>query len=466
MKKLNLALFVMSMALLAPVPAPAQSFLKKAKEKMEKVNKAVQQTNEKKSNNKKTKQPTADAPAEAAEAEENKPVEYYSDLKRGTVQRRVDYADFKETPATKHIELETNRYGLGDFHGGMAMVYISEDKSFYVSDKGEVCKPKFKMTFDYAANSDRLPRFENGRVLVRNGNDAVIMDKSGNIVKTFSGNIAQCFGFCNGAGVIVYSQPGGKAVYEWIDTNGRKIYPALSNTQDFSALISIKPRCESEGLIALSKYDAKNRYNSWGFHDKNGNWVIKPAYYSVRDFHDGLAAVQQYDESGHGGGKWGFIDKTGKTVIDFKFTNEPTSFDSGYAVVENRNGQYVVIDKTGQSVMTAGPNWELSAFSNGYAVLEGTDERGERVTFGVTDGGKKRVSYQCTDFLRRIIVNEMDGRVYYSISMNEWGLLDIPTMTSKIYGIKSEFNEGLAPVHDGYVNEKGEYVIRFTQSEF
>ena len=50
----------------------------------------------------------------------------------------------------------------------------------------------------------------------------------------------------------------------------------------------------------------------WGFIDKTGTNVIACKYDDIRNFSEGLAAVQL-------NGKWGFIDKTGSNVIDCNY---------------------------------------------------------------------------------------------------------------------------------------------------
>jgi len=62
----------------------------------------------------------------------------------------------------------------------------------------------------------------------------------------------------------------------------------------------------------------------WVFIDKTGQFAIKPQYYWVDSFSEGLAWVEG------GQGKEGFIDKTGKLVIARRFW-DATPFSGGYA---------------------------------------------------------------------------------------------------------------------------------------
>ena len=94
-----------------------------------------------------------------------------------------------------------------------------------------------------------------------------------------------------------------------------------------------------------------------GYMDLDGNVVISQQYNSVYPFVEGLAAVEgnlvTAPQEWYGrienitSGKYGYIDKTGKTVIDFQYSNA-SSFVGGYANVANDAGKYGYIDKTGK----------------------------------------------------------------------------------------------------------------------
>ena len=68
----------------------------------------------------------------------------------------------------------------------------------------------------------------------------------------------------------------------------------------------------SEGLAAVSEG------GKWGFVDRSGAAVVECQYDRVEDFLDGLARVNIGGHFGGcvelGGGKWYYIDKTGRTV--------------------------------------------------------------------------------------------------------------------------------------------------------
>ena len=79
----------------------------------------------------------------------------------------------------------------------------------------------------------------------------------------------------------------------------------------------------------------------WGYIDKTGKIVINPQFDSAWDFSEGLAWVKV-------GGKWGYIDKTGKIVINPQF-DDAHDFHDGLALVVVE-GLYGYIDRTGHYV--------------------------------------------------------------------------------------------------------------------
>ena len=91
----------------------------------------------------------------------------------------------------------------------------------------------------------------------------------------------------------------------------------------------------STGLKVI-KYgnDVKYRYKStkYGYADKTGKIVINPAFDMVRPFSEGRAAVMKNQ-------KWGFIDSVGNIIVDFKYEYEPGAFIEGLASVRSNDGR-------------------------------------------------------------------------------------------------------------------------------
>jgi hypothetical protein len=83
--------------------------------------------------------------------------------------------------------------------------------------------------------------------------------------------------------------------------------------------------------------------NKWGYIDKTGKYVINAQFEDANRFSDGLAPVKL-------GGKYGYIDKTGKYVISAQF-DFAGLFSDGIAPVE-LGGKWGFIDKTGKYLIS------------------------------------------------------------------------------------------------------------------
>ena len=73
--------------------------------------------------------------------------------------------------------------------------------------------------------------------------------------------------------------------------------------------------------------------------------VIEPKFDLTFHFSEDLAAVKMGD-------KWGFIDNTGKLVIQLMAMQRVEDFRNGLAFVTTTDGKYGYIDKTGKYVWT------------------------------------------------------------------------------------------------------------------
>jgi hypothetical protein len=94
--------------------------------------------------------------------------------------------------------------------------------------------------------------------------------------------------------------------------------------------------------------------------------VIKPAFDHALPFAEGLAAVSSKD-------LWGFIDTSGKFIVEPKY-KEVESFSEGVAAVLI-NKEWAAIDRTGQIVIPARPNGRTH-FSNGLSRINIDNEEG------------------------------------------------------------------------------------------
>ena len=124
------------------------------------------------------------------------------------------------------------------------------------------------------------------------------------------------------------------------------------------------PGSFSEGLAAVKltdKYISSRIYSSiwyrlgfvrlpqlvskYGFIDKSGREAISFKYDDAKSFSEGLAAVKL-------DGKWGFVDKSGRGVIPLKYDGCAASFSEDLAVV-SLDGKYLCVEKLGRESMVS-----------------------------------------------------------------------------------------------------------------
>ena len=128
----------------------------------------------------------------------------------------------------------------------------------------------------------------------------------------------------------------------YIDRSGHEILAPLSvrrarSFADGRALVVPDSALRTQGGCAKG-----------GYLDMKGDWAIKPQFDGLTDFAEGLAAVNVGAKCGMGG-KWGYVDKDGQTVIPFRFLWAGT-FHDGQACVSETRGEEEVIARSGNIV--------------------------------------------------------------------------------------------------------------------
>ena len=217
--------------------------------------------------------------------------------------------------------------------------------------------------------------------------------------------------------------------------------------------------------------------NKWGYVDATGKYVINPQFVYANAFSDGLALVVNDNM------KMGFIGIDGKYRIN-PIYDYAASFSEGLACVLFENGKPQFIDQEGNIV------FQVDFLDHG-SVLEESENEGFRYYF--VDN--------CTHFedgLALVNLNEKFGfidkkgkliinPIYdYALDFNEgfaavattnihdeikWGYIDksgkivIDFQFNNVFDFPGSFNEGLASVSSdglnwGYINKEGKYEIQ------
>ena len=99
-----------------------------------------------------------------------------------------------------------------------------------------------------------------------------------------------------------------------------------------------------EGLLNVTMLPAQYQPEKHGFIDKTGKVVVELIYDGSYDFGDGLAPVFSRDEK-----KWGYVNTKGKLVIPYKYSSA-YSFKDGVAKVKIDNVDYI-LSKNGKEVI-------------------------------------------------------------------------------------------------------------------
>ena len=234
------------------------------------------------------------------------------------------------------------------------------------------------------------------------------------------------------------------------------------NAKEIVAVKYTHARDFSEGLATVNIGD------NYGYVDINGNEVIPLQYKDAEKFSEGLAAVTM-----HNGGKKGFIDKTGKMIIqpiyDGAQVGEHAEFISGKAVVRY-NEKAGIIDSSGKIIVQFNYS-KVRSFSDGMAAVREYKDPLSRSSnaayWGFVDAtGNEVISLRFGEVLD---FNE-DLAPFKSLS-KMYGLLDKAgnEVIRPIYEEMNEVSEGLIGVCKnkrwGYINKTGKIVIALQYRE-
>ena len=204
--------------------------------------------------------------------------------------------------------------------------------------------------------------------------------------------------FKNGLAVATVSESaptGYKTYHVLIDKTGKRLtkeefitiyqYPSeglypvkISGSQGLNSENDVWGVIDSKGVLQAARFSSQPYFSDglapfkkdglFGFMDKTGKQVIKPAYKNVNSFSEGLAAVLTEN------GQWGYINRKGDLVVKpaYIFAGR---FNEGLAIVSSGKTSFDkdklsgAIDKTGKLVIPL-QKISLGEFKNGKAIAE------------------------------------------------------------------------------------------------
>jgi len=222
---------------------------------------------------------------------------------------------------------------------GLAIVQVNNLTGIINSDGYFIVKPKY----------DTISPFSEGRATVIDGEGFKVIDESGKEISpkgySFIGD------YQGGRVVVANTNEQGEYLYGYLNRRGKEVIPlsyeSASDFQDGKALVKIKG-----GIYALI--------------DLTGKVLKSYPYPFVDDYGEGALAFREIND-----GKWGYMDESGKVIIDPQFTGTQ-HFVEGKAIVQTSD-LYGLIDREGQFIIKPHYNTLLYLEEEHYALGKAID---------------------------------------------------------------------------------------------
>jgi len=209
----------------------------------------------------------------------------------------------------------------------------------------------------------------------------------------------------------------------------------------------INPQFDNAGLFLNGLAKVQSSDGKTGYIDHKGQYIIPAIYKDGTNFREGLAFVVLE------GGYPICINQKGKTIFEMKGAEIVYEFSEGLAMFVNDSEKFGFVDKTGKTVIDPQFDEAESFFSNLARIMTG-----EKYGFISKDG--KIVIHPQFDELGFF----SEGKAAFS-NGNKWGYIDKKgaIVIHPQFDEAGSFSKKLALVKQekswGYINKKGKFVI-------
>ncbi|MFD0793390.1 WG repeat-containing protein [Mucilaginibacter litoreus] len=274
---------------------------------------------------------------------------------------------------------------LNDFHEGYAIIKRGTASSL-IDAKGNTIIPFGKYQLE---STDLTEGFLNGYCIVRDAKTGLAgyVNNTGKLVVNCLYGSATPFdkeGYAvvsdkNNANLFFISRDGKTTPFPKVFFYTKKaIAPTVALTEANGVTKSLfKAKDPRDGMPSIlpdfsEGMAAGKEDDQFGYYNRLGKKIIANKYENAQPFSDGLAAVAYKNQ--YGEVKWGFIDKAGNPVVDYKYSLQPGDFHNGFAVVypaDKTQFQYAFINKKGDvfyQVKDKGKN-DHKDFQEGFAFV-------------------------------------------------------------------------------------------------
>jgi len=214
--------------------------------------------------------------------------------------------------------------------------FVTKDSiSYYVTRKGEIFTENSLSVFQ---------NIQNKKFGIMDKNKKVIVPAKYFDIQNFNGNFAIATKNISDSYLVdrengIYEQGTEEFECYYLDKNGNE-----TTIEEYNRVSNI-----SEGIhkVCLSNFNDPDE-TRYGYVDINNRPLTKIEFFYALNFKNGMAAVANKNL------RFGFIDNTGKLVIDFLY-DEVTDFKNGYAKV-SIDDDFFFINKTGSKILKGSNN--------------------------------------------------------------------------------------------------------------